>query len=47
MIERLDETHQGKTQVTIGRYNNQLMVCKVIYHISRQYQKIHLLIKFL
>ena len=29
IIERLDETHSGKTQITLGKYNKEILVCKV------------------
>ena len=29
VIERLDETHAGSTQIYLGRHGKQLVVCKV------------------
>lgn len=35
IIERLDETHGGNTQIYLGKYEKKLLVCKVLLILNR------------
>ena len=41
IIQRLDETHGGSTQIFLGKYEKKLVVCKVLpnqYRLSKKDQ---------